>query len=60
MARKSHITKGHLAVFVCMSTKAVCLELIFNLNADPFLAAFHRLFAYVGLQLTPTQTMTVF
>lgn len=35
-------TKGYVAVFVCLSTKSVHLELVSNLSTQSFLAAFRR------------------
>lgn len=41
--------KGYIALFVCMATKAVHLELVGDLTAEAFVAAFKRFIARRGL-----------
>ncbi len=40
--------KGYIAVFVCLSTKAVHLEVVTDMTTDAFLAAFRRFMARRG------------
>lgn len=47
--RNSPLAKAYLALFVCLATKAVHLELVQALSADAFLAAFDRFIARRGL-----------
>lgn len=47
--RKSVAVKAYVAVFVCLSTKAVHLELVSSLHTDSFIAAFRRMVARRGL-----------
>ncbi|XP_026740536.1 uncharacterized protein LOC113502962 isoform X1 [Trichoplusia ni] len=42
-------TKGYVAVFICMATKAVHLELVSDLTASSFIAALRRMIARRGL-----------
>lgn len=37
---KRHVTKGYVALFVCLCTKAVHLEIVSRLTTEAFLAAF--------------------
>lgn len=39
---KQTILKGYVSVFVCMATRAIHLELVGDLTADAFIAAFKR------------------
>ncbi|XP_015375924.1 PREDICTED: uncharacterized protein LOC107170345 [Diuraphis noxia] len=47
--RKSRQYKVYIAVFVCMSVKAVHLELVTDLTTDAFLAAFDRFVTRRGM-----------
>ena len=46
--RGTKTTKGYVAVFVCLATKAFHLESVSDLTADSFLAAFSRFIARRG------------
>lgn len=40
--RGHHATKGYIAVFVCLSTKAVHIEVVSDLSSSAFIAAYKR------------------
>ena len=40
--------KGYIAIFVCMATKAVHIEVIDDYTSEAFIAAFHRFTARRG------------
>lgn len=40
--RGQHATKGYVAVFVCLATKAIHLELVSDLTLAALIAAFQR------------------
>ncbi|XP_053618244.1 uncharacterized protein LOC128679812 [Plodia interpunctella] len=46
--RGSRCEKGYICIFICMSTKAVHLELVGDLTTDSFLGAFKRFVARRG------------
>ncbi|XP_057660737.1 uncharacterized protein LOC130896573 [Diorhabda carinulata] len=46
--RKAPVTKCYIAIFVCMATKAVHIELVSNLTTDAFIAALKRFGARRG------------
>jgi Pao retrotransposon peptidase/Family of unknown function (DUF5641)/Protein of unknown function (DUF1759)/Putative peptidase (DUF1758)/Integrase zinc binding domain len=50
--RKTVITKSYIALFVCMSTKAVHIELVSSLSTDAFILAFKRFISRRGLAHT--------
>ncbi|KAA5587505.1 transposase family protein, partial [Pseudomonas aeruginosa] len=41
-------SKGYIAIFICMATKAVHIELVSDLGTETFIAAFQRLCARRG------------
>ncbi|XP_014218126.1 uncharacterized protein LOC106643918 [Copidosoma floridanum] len=47
--RGAKSTKGYLAIFVCMVTRAVHIEVVSNLTADSFIAAYARFCARRGV-----------
>lgn len=47
--RKSREYKVYIALFVCMSTKAIHLEVVLDLSTDAFLAALDRFVARQGV-----------
>jgi len=49
--RRAKTTKGHISLFICLSTKAVHIEAVSDLTADAFIAALRRFCARRG---TPT------
>lgn len=46
--RNNKNIKGYIAVFVCLSTRAVHLEVVHDLTTDTFIAALQRLAARRG------------
>lgn len=46
--RASKIVKAYIAIFVCMSTKAMYIELVSDMSADSFIAALRRTVARRG------------
>lgn len=50
LARGTRHFKGYISIFVCLSTRAVHIELVSSLSADAFLAAFSRM---CGRRSTP-------
>lgn len=46
---KRQITKGYISVFVCLSTKAIHLELVTDMTTQAFIAALHRFTSRRGL-----------
>lgn len=49
MLRSNKMVKGYIALFICMSTKAVHIEVVSDLSTQAFLAAFNRFAARRGL-----------
>ncbi|CAK1583264.1 unnamed protein product [Parnassius mnemosyne] len=41
-------SKGYIAIFVCMATKAVHIEIVSDLSTETFIAAFQRMCARRG------------
>lgn len=46
--RNSKLIKGYIAVFVCLCTRAIHLEMVSDLTTDAFLASFRRFVARRG------------
>ena len=40
--------KGYIAIFICMATRAVHIEVVENYTSEAFIAAFHRFTAHRG------------
>ncbi|XP_062704179.1 uncharacterized protein LOC134286565 [Aedes albopictus] len=51
-ARRPMVTKGYVCLFVCMSTRAIHIELVSNLSSEAFLAALRRFVSRRGLTST--------
>ena len=50
--RKPCFTKGYIAVFVCLATKAVHLELVSDLTTSSFIATLRRFIGRRGIRST--------
>lgn len=49
LQRKHNITKAWICVFVCMSVKAIHLEIVTSLSTEGFLMAFDRVLSRRGM-----------
>ena len=47
--RRIHISKGYIAIFICISTKAVHLEMVTDLSIETFMASLRRFTSRRGL-----------
>ena len=52
--------KGYIAIFICMATRAVHIEVVEDYSSEAFIAAFHRFMARRGhcKELTLTKVLT--
>lgn len=46
--RKAPSTKCYIAIFICLATKAIHVEMVYDLSTDAFIAALHRFMARRG------------